>query len=642
MNTKKTVLTAAVALLLGNAVAGLEVQAALPTGTLLSFTAGYTYCIASNSKGKCIATDVTGTYFSMDTSADGTVQADEKTPFSPGPDGGVIIGVLQDTNGHTAHLGASHPGVGGIDAEWDFFGSAGMVFTTTAITQITAGLDAGKLDFSGWTVNWNTVAAIPMGGDTTNYPNDPTVATLVCNPVSCANGSTFTLSYNAHVPNGDPSNFGGVAYIISMSGTVVNGLPLAGNVGMGSVSQDTSSNAWTPSASDPNTAAGGGTANTSLTCTKVDETNAHGTWTLASDCSGGTYTPTGGYTGAASITYRVNDGVDDSATDGTVSVTVLGTGSNLPPNAVNDSATADMDTPTIIDVTINDTDSDGTVDDTTVLPASPSVEGGTVVDNNDGTVTYTPLSGFFGTDTFTYTVGDNGGGTSDPATVTVTVNTNVLASSDGTLTAGSSDAGGDGRVEDSANLPESDAAMDTVCIGDCFDFVIGSIGVGATVDVVLPLTADLPDNSLLRYRKYGPHDVNGSTVTGWYSFVSDGTDKIKTAVGTSDSPAQCPPPGDTDTNGITGYRDGLNAGDRCIQLTLTDGGPNDADGVEDGTISDPGGAGLFAPATAAPTGTSGGGCSVATTPVDPLARGDWWLLAGFLAWLGAVIHRRRA
>ena len=47
----------------------------------------------------------------------------------------------------------------------------------------------------------------------------------------------------------------------------------------------------------------------------------------------------------------------------------------------------------------------------------------------------------------------------------------------------------------------------------------------------------------------------------------------------------CPPPGSP------AYQAGLAAGAGCIQLTLTDGGPNDSDGVKDGVIRDPGGAG---------------------------------------------------
>ena len=48
---------------------------------------------------------------------------------------------------------------------------------------------------------------------------------------------------------------------------------------------------------------------------------------------------------------------------------------------------------------------------------------GTAVDNGDGTITYTPDANWFGTDTFTYQVCDNGTPSlCDTATVTITVN----------------------------------------------------------------------------------------------------------------------------------------------------------------------------------------------------------------------------
>ena len=46
---------------------------------------------------------------------------------------------------------------------------------------------------------------------------------------------------------------------------------------------------------------------------------------------------------------------------------------------------------------------------------------GTVTENTDGTLKYTPDADYNGTDSFTYTVSDGQGGT-DTATVTVTVN----------------------------------------------------------------------------------------------------------------------------------------------------------------------------------------------------------------------------
>lgn len=35
------------------------------------------------------------------------------------------------------------------------------------------------------------------------------------------------------------------------------------------------------------------------------------------------------------------------------------------------------------------------------------------------------------------------------------------------------------------------------------------------------------------------------------------------------------------------------------------------------------------------------GCSIATTPVESASRADWWLVGGFIAWLGLIFKRRR-
>ena len=96
---------------------------------------------------------------------------------------------------------------------------------------------------------------------------------------------------------------------------------------------------------------------------------------------------------------------------------------DVPPVANDDTATTNQDTAVTINVVANDTDADGDLDPTSVVVTGGPANG-TVVNNGDGTVTYTPNTGFFSPpdDTFTYTVGDLAGNTSNTATVTVTVN----------------------------------------------------------------------------------------------------------------------------------------------------------------------------------------------------------------------------
>jgi hypothetical protein len=78
------------------------------------------------------------------------------------------------------------------------------------------------------------------------------------------------------------------------------------------------------------------------------------------------------------------------------------------------------------DVTSNDTDSDGTIDVTTVAIVTPASNGVTAINPVTGVITYTPTTGFIGQDAFTYTINDNDGATSNAAAVSITVSNSAL------------------------------------------------------------------------------------------------------------------------------------------------------------------------------------------------------------------------
>jgi len=149
---------------------------------------------------------------------------------------------------------------------------------------------------------------------------------------------------------------------------------------------------------------------------------AHGT--LSGSGATRTYTPTAGYYGADSFTYTVSDGYATS-TSATVTLTV-----NAVPLAVSDAYTVEMNTVLTISsangVLANDRDADGGTL-TAVKVTNPAH--GAVTLSGDGSFTYTPTTDYVGTDTFSYTTGD-GGATSNPATVTVTVYARPLAVTD--------------------------------------------------------------------------------------------------------------------------------------------------------------------------------------------------------------------
>jgi VCBS repeat-containing protein len=130
-----------------------------------------------------------------------------------------------------------------------------------------------------------------------------------------------------------------------------------------------------------------------------------------------TYTPTANYNGSDSLTVRVTD---QGTAFGQVVIPVTVAAVNDAPVAVNDSATTPQATPVTVNVLANDSDLDGTLDPTSVL-ATPPTNGSVSVNSTTGAITYTPNAAFSGSDNFSYTVKDNGGATSNTATVSITV-----------------------------------------------------------------------------------------------------------------------------------------------------------------------------------------------------------------------------
>jgi len=141
---------------------------------------------------------------------------------------------------------------------------------------------------------------------------------------------------------------------------------------------------------------------------------AHG---VVVDNGDGTFTYTGeaDWFGDDAFVYTVVDGA--GGTD-TASVTITVTSVNDDPIAADDAASGNEDEAVVISgVLANDTDIEG---DTLSIASITQGSNGTVVDNGDGTLTYTPDADFHGDDSFTYMISDGAGGT-DTATVALTI-----------------------------------------------------------------------------------------------------------------------------------------------------------------------------------------------------------------------------
>lgn len=128
-----------------------------------------------------------------------------------------------------------------------------------------------------------------------------------------------------------------------------------------------------------------------------------------------TYTPNPGYVGSDLFTYTVKDANTLTSNTAVVIITVTATA----PIAVDDSEKTEINKEIKLGIIANDIPDGSPLDVTTVQYTSPT--NGKVIDNKDGTFTYTPNPNFAGVDEFTYTVKDGNGNTTNTATVKIKV-----------------------------------------------------------------------------------------------------------------------------------------------------------------------------------------------------------------------------
>jgi hypothetical protein len=130
------------------------------------------------------------------------------------------------------------------------------------------------------------------------------------------------------------------------------------------------------------------------------------------------YTPSTGYTGPDTFSYTVDDTDGRVSNAAAVSITVV---SPPPPVAGTVTASTLRNQPATIAVLPSDT----ATSPATIVPADVVVATvpthGTAVPQSNGSILYTPTTGYTGTDSFTYTVEDTNSETSAPGTVNITV-----------------------------------------------------------------------------------------------------------------------------------------------------------------------------------------------------------------------------
>lgn len=226
----------------------------------------------------------------------------------------------------------------------------------------------------------------------------PLNGTVIVNP-----DGTFTYTPNTGFIGTDSFtvqavNSAGGSGVGTVTVTVLNLPPTADGASLATIQNTPVSGAVTASDPDGNP----------LTFT-LNSTPSSGTVILNADGSF-TYTPNTGFVGADSFTVLVSDGLGGTAI-ALVTITVTG----RPPITQDQSIETGPNTSVDGQIIASDPDGDPL---TYVIGSFPT--NGTVVLNADGSFTYTPNTGFVGTDSFTVWVLDGTGG-SAVSTVSITI-----------------------------------------------------------------------------------------------------------------------------------------------------------------------------------------------------------------------------
>ncbi|MEX1377281.1 MAG: Ig-like domain-containing protein [Eubacteriales bacterium] len=449
------------------------------------------------------------------------------------PDGGGSIAVdATSTAGGTI--------IDNGDGTFTYTPAANFNGTDTFGYSITDG--DGDIDSAVITVTVSGVNDTPTAGNDSATTNEDTAVTITygTNDSNPDGGGSISVDATSAqggtiVDNGDgtftytpPANFNGTdtfgysitdgdgdtdSAVITVTVNSINDTPTAGNDNA-TTDEDTAVTI-TYGTNDSNPDGGGSIA--------VDATSTAG-GTIVDNADGTfTYTPAANFNGTDTFGYTITDG--DGDTDSAV-ITVTVNSINDTPTAGDDSSTTDEDTSVTITYGTNDRNPDG---GGSISVDAASAQGGTIVDNGDGTFTYTPSLNFYGTDTFTYSITD-GDGDNSTATITITVN-----AVDEVPTA----------IDDVTTTNEDTAVIISYVLNDSNPDGGGSI----TVDAVSTAGGSIADNNNGTFTYTPLENFNGTDTFGYTITDGDGDFAAATITITID-PVEDAPIADDD-NGIT-------------------------------------------------------------------------------------------
>ncbi|MEQ9426496.1 MAG: Ig-like domain-containing protein [Cyclobacteriaceae bacterium] len=295
--------------------------------------------------------------------------------------------------------------------------------TAQTVTDWATDLNKGATNESGQSLTFTVTN--DANGLFSSQPAIDASGNLTYTPAADANGSatvTVTLMDNGGTANGGDDTSDAQMFTITID--AVNDEPSFTAGANQTVDEDATAQTVTDWATDLDKGATNESGQ-SLTFTVTNDANGLFSSQPAIDASGNlTYTPAADANGSATVTVTLMDnggtanGGDDTFADQTFTITIDAV--NDPPVADNDTGALLIGGSEVINLADGDSDIDGTLDLSSIsISSGPS--NGTLLINNDGTVTYTHTNTTTLMDTFTYTIADNEGLVSNVATVEITL-----------------------------------------------------------------------------------------------------------------------------------------------------------------------------------------------------------------------------
>ncbi|MEZ5416278.1 MAG: Ig-like domain-containing protein [Vicinamibacterales bacterium] len=300
--------------------------------------------------------------------------------------------------------------------------NAGNGNTVTVSITVNAGAPTTAAD--AYSTGFNTPLTVSAPGVLANDAANGGAGLTAVLVTSVSQGS-LTLDGDgsfSYTPNGGFTGTDTFTYRAENSVGTGNTVTVSITVGVG-VPTSLDDSYTTPFATPLNVAAAGVLANDVTngggTMTAAVQTGvSHGSLTLNGDGSF-TYTPTAGYAGADSFTYRATN----SQGPGNVATVSLSVSAGAP-TTVADAYSTPFDTPLTVSapgVLANDAENGGGAMSAVL---ETDVSHGTLALQANGSFTYTPASGYAGADSFSYRA-VNGVGNGSPVTVSLTVGAGV-------------------------------------------------------------------------------------------------------------------------------------------------------------------------------------------------------------------------